>query len=68
MAAPTSAVQKLKKILANTGPSTHGLNCQSRTGPSLMAGKFALFKISFLEILLLENSRYGNCPAVDEHA
>ena len=26
MAAPTSAVQKLQKILANVGPSTHGLN------------------------------------------
>ena len=25
MAAPTSAVQKLQKILANVGPSTHGL-------------------------------------------
>jgi hypothetical protein len=25
MAAPTSTVQKLKKILANVGPSTHGL-------------------------------------------
>jgi hypothetical protein len=25
MAAPTSAVQKLQKILANLGPSTHGL-------------------------------------------
>ena len=26
MAAPTSAVQKLQKILANVGPSTHGLD------------------------------------------
>ena len=26
MAAPTSAVQKLQKILANVGPSTHGLS------------------------------------------
>ena len=25
MAAPTSAVQKFQKILANAGPSTHGL-------------------------------------------
>jgi hypothetical protein len=25
MAAPTSAVHKLQKILANAGPSTHGL-------------------------------------------
>ena len=25
MAAPTSAVQKLKKVLANGEPSTHGL-------------------------------------------
>jgi len=26
MAAPTSPVQKLQKILANVGPSTHGLS------------------------------------------
>ncbi len=31
MAAPTSAVQKLQKILANVGPSTHGLNARFRT-------------------------------------
>jgi hypothetical protein len=29
MAAPTSAVQKLQKILANLGPSTHGLTLPS---------------------------------------
>jgi len=30
MAAPTRAVQKLQKILANDGPSTHGLHLPNR--------------------------------------
>jgi hypothetical protein len=43
MAAPTRAVQKLQKILANDGPSTHGfkVSVAGQIGGAVHAGKLA---------------------------
>ena len=59
MAAPTNAVQKLQKILANGEPSTHGLLCRSTyCGGNESLGKVLITAAALSVLALISDANF----------